>query len=552
VVDGLPIPLTILHLEHSDDSRSLRVVVANPASTRFFGVEPEGVAGRLLADLIEIEDDLADALADAARHGRVLELPQIRSEQFGGVLSLRAVPLPERRLGLMLEDVTARARRSSSLEHQATHDHLTGLPNRAMFNDRLATALERSGRDGGRTALLMVDLDQFKEVNDSLGHEVGDRLLIELARRLSRELRHFDTVARLGGDEFAVLLSDTADQSSSQGAALRLLELCREPFEIDGLQLQVGASIGIALAPLHAADARHLMRYADRAMYRAKENGGGIVVYAPDHDEDGLTRIDLLTDLRAAVSTDDVIVHYQPRVDLGTDEVLGVEALVRWAHPRRGLLSPHEFIELAEVSGEIDALTRTVTSRATAELATTGAALQLNVNLSARCLAIGTLHRWVRGLVDRRGIDPTSLCFELGEQDLAEDPELSLEGLHRLAEIGVRLSVDDFGTGGSSVAFLRQMPVDQLKIDRRLVAGILEDPTVVKSMVDLGHNLGLHVVAVGVESAAALELLRAMGCDSAQGYHLAPPMRLDQLVRHLGADPARVARAPAVEVIRRS
>jgi diguanylate cyclase (GGDEF)-like protein len=536
-VEGLPMPLTILRLDDESDAHSFRVVLGNPASAALLEVEPDELVGRRLVDLVDLGDRLLEALADAAREARMLELPNIRSERFRAVFAIRAVPLGDRCIGLMVEDVTARVKRSNSLEHQATHDHLTGLPNRAMFGDRLGRALDRSRRDGGGTALLMVDLNQFKEVNDSLGHDVGDELLIELARRLSNETRYFDTVARLGGDEFAVLIADTADEESALGAANRVLELCREPFVVDGLRLQVGASIGIALAPEHAHDPRSLTRCADRAMYRAKENGAGVVVYSPAQDESGFTRIGLLTDLRAAVTSEEVVVHYQPRIEVLTGRTVGVEALVRWSHPRRGLLSPSDFIELAEVSGEIDALTRTITTRATAELSRFGGGhpLPLNVNLSARSLGLPTLPSWVRSLLERRRLDPSALCFEINERQLIEHADRAAEGLHALAEMGVRLSIDDFGTGGSSVAFLRELPVHELKIDHRFVAGVEEDPTIVRSMIDLGHNLGLHVVAEGVESRGTLELLAELGCDSAQGFHLGRPMSLDELADHFRA-----------------
>jgi diguanylate cyclase (GGDEF)-like protein len=381
----------------------------------------------------------------------------------------------------------------------------------------------------------MVDLDRFKDVNDTLGHEYGDRLLVELARRLSMKLRNCDTIARLGGDEFAILVLDADDDGATMAVAERLVELCEEPFHIDQFRLQVGASVGAAVAPDDAEDAESLMRQADAAMYEAKESGGGIVAHSGMSKDAGGTRIELLADLKRAVETDELVLHYQPRFDLRALRPVGVEALVRWQHPHRGILGPSEFIELAEVSGTIAALTRTVTERATADMAALrpGAPYTVNVNLSARNLHDPLLVDWVIDLLRRSDYPPMSLCFELTEAQLAEDPSQSLEVLHRLRLLGVRLSVDDFGSGYSSVSYLRELPIDEVKIDASFMRGLSAgDSTLVRSVIDLGHNLGLHVVAEGVEDHTSLEALRALGCDSAQGFHLAQPMPFEDLQRY--------------------
>jgi diguanylate cyclase (GGDEF)-like protein len=542
-VESVPIALAILRLDEVGEPGSLRVVEGNPAAAALVGLDPDEVQDRHLRDLLPLSDMFAESLADVAIHDQILERPYLRIDPLGAVFALRAVPLQDRCIGLMLEDVTANANRSKSLQHQATHDHLTGLPNRAMFHDRLSRAFGRAAGDGRRTALLMIDLNQFKEVNDSLGHEVGDLLLVELAKRLARDLRYCDTIARLGGDEFAVLLTDTADHSAAQGAARRILELCEEPFEVEGgFKLQIGASIGISWAPEHASDPRTLLRHADRAMYRAKAGGGGVVEYSPLHDSEGATRISLLDDLRSAVGSEELVLHYQPKVDLRTGRTVAVEALVRWRHPRRGLLRPAEFLELAEVSGEIEALTRAVTERATSDLAAIDpdATLSLDINLSARGLRDPALPEWLASVLAATGIAPERVHFEVSERHLLEDPERSLEALRRLRTIGVRLTVDDFGTGGSSVMHLRELPVDEVKIDRKFIADLEGDTTVVRSVIGLCHELGLNVVAEGVETAGALESLREFGCDAAQGFHLARPMPIADLVEHL----ASTRRAP--------
>ena len=531
-IEGIPIALAILRLDDAEDASSLRVVVGNPAAAGLVGCPPEEAIGRRLVDLIPASESVLDRLADVVRLGIALERPSVTIGDDGVVHALRAMPLPDQCIGIALEDVTKRARMAESLRHQALHDHLTGLPNRAHLNQRMTAALDRAGGDGTRTGLLLMDLNQFKDVNDSLGHEYGDRLLIELARRLSRGMRNCDTIARLGGDEFAVLLTDVRDENAALGVADRLVELCVEPFTVGEFRLQVGASVGVAIAPDHAIDAEGLLRAADSAMYRAKESGGGIVAHSDSRDAQAVTKIDLLAELTEAVSSDELVVHYQPRLSLTTMETLGVEALVRWRHPQRGLLPPAAFLELAEVSGTIQMLTRVVTERATSELPTLELpeGFGVAVNLSSRNLSDPQLEPWVRDLVQRWQLAPSSLCFEMSERQLMEDPGQTLEVLHRLRHIGVRLAIDDFGTGYSSMSYLRELPVDEVKIDRRFVADLeAGDDTIARSVIDLGHNLGLHVVAEGVESAAALEHLRELGCDSAQGYHLGMPMPLPDL-----------------------
>ncbi|MHB1138333.1 MAG: putative bifunctional diguanylate cyclase/phosphodiesterase [Microthrixaceae bacterium] len=543
-IEGLPLALAILRLDDLDDPESLRVVTGNPSSARLAGREPSETIGRLLVDLLPDTRRLLPGLADVVRHGAPLQHPNLRVGPNDDLYSLQALPLPDQCIGVSLEDVTVRARAAASLRHQALHDHLTGLPNRARFNDRLATALathdDVAAAHGGdaehQTALVMIDLNQFKEVNDTLGHEYGDRLLVELSRRLSRHLRGCDTIARLGGDEFAILLTGPGAGHAADGVAQRVQELSSEPFRIDNYRLQVGASIGIAVFPDHADDAATLMRHADGAMYTAKAAGGGIVRYSSGHDLANSSKLELLAELRTAVQSDEMVVHYQPRLDLTSLQTLGVEALVRWRHPQRGLLAPGEFIELAEVSGTIAPLTRLVTERATSDLhhLGSGADLSVNINLSGRNLHDPMLVTWVTELLDRTGFPASSLCFELTETQLTADPAQALETLHRLHLLGVRLSVDDFGTGYSSLAYLRELPLDEVKIDPSFIADLEHgDTTLVRSVIQLGHNLGLHVVAEGVETPAALEELRRLGCDSAQGFHFAMPMSLPDLERFL-------------------
>ena len=531
-IEGIPIALVILRLDDLDDARSLRVIVGNPAAALLVGRPPEETIGRRLDELLPDSEAILDRLADVVRLNTSMERPAVTLGDTDVVHALRAMPLADQCVGIALEDVTKRARLAESLRHQALHDHLTGLPNRAQFNQRLAGALDRAAVTSASTGLLLLDLNQFKDVNDSLGHEYGDRLLVALARRLSRGMRDCDTIARLGGDEFAVLLTDVADESAAMRIAERLVDLCTEPFTVGEFRLQVGASVGLAMSPDHATDAETLLRHADSAMYRAKETGGGIVAHSDARDAGNVTRIDLLAELTEAVGSEDLIVHYQPRLALPSQMPLGVEALVRWRHPERGLLPPAAFLELAEVSGTIQMLTRVVTERAITEIEQLGlgAPLEVAVNLSSRNLSDPTLTTWVSELIERRGVTPSTLCFELTERQLIDDPGQTLEVLHELRRLGVRIAIDDFGTGFSSMQYLRDLPIDEVKIDRRFVTDLERgDDTMARSLVDLGHNLGLHVVAEGVESERALERLAELGCDSAQGYHLGVPTPLPEL-----------------------
>jgi diguanylate cyclase (GGDEF)-like protein/PAS domain S-box-containing protein len=554
-IEGIPIALVILRLDHPEDHRSLRVVAANPAAATLVGIPVEAALGSRIVDLLASADSFLQQLADVTRLGEPMERPFVTLRGVDGVYAVRAVPLPDQCIGVSLEDVTKRARLAESFRHQALHDPLTGLPNRSMLNARLARALgtedddppphapPRPAAPDASVALLVIDLDQFKEVNDALGHEYGDRLLVVLARRLAGRLRDCDTIARLGGDEFAVLLRSGGEAGAREVAA-RILEMIDQPLHVDDYRFQVAASIGIAVAPDHAQRPDELMRRADAAMYRAKASGGGVAVYAPGQEVSDVRRLELLADLRGAVQDDAFTVEYQPRLDLATMQPVGVEALVRWHHPRHGLLPPSEFIELAEVSGTIRLLTRHVTARALADVAGLDRIppLPTSVNLSVRNLYDPQLVEWVRATLADLEVPEGTLCFELTESHLMDDPSVAMEVLQQLRDVGVRLSVDDFGTGYSSLAYLRELPIDEVKIDRSFV-GDLErgDARIVRSVVDLGHNLGLHVVAEGVESATTLDRLRDIGCDSAQGFHIASPMSIEELATfldraHTGAD----------------
>jgi diguanylate cyclase (GGDEF)-like protein len=424
-------------------------------------------------------------------------------------------------------------------EHQALHDSLTDLPNRTLFHDRVRHALASAHRDHVPAAVMIMDLDRFKEVNDTLGHASGDELLKQVGVRLSESLRESDTVARLGGDEFGVLLPKVVDAEAAVAVARKLRTTLEEPFTIHGLALQMEASIGIALYPEHGDDVQSLLQRADVAMYVAKEHPAGCEVYTRERDDYSPDRLTLLTGLRRAIDRGELLLHYQPKADLRTGEILGVEALVRWQHPERGMIPPDEFIPAAQKTGVIGPLTMFVLDEALRQCRTwllQGVELCVAVNLSTRNLLDLHLPEAVAELLARWEVPAGLLELEITESTILADPVRAMQILSRLDEMGVRLSIDDFGTGYSSLAYLKRLPVDELKIDKSFILGMDEgenDEVIVRSTIDLGRNLGLRVVAEGVESPQAWSRLAQLGCNVAQGYFLSRPVPAEQLTQWL-------------------
>jgi diguanylate cyclase (GGDEF)-like protein len=426
-------------------------------------------------------------------------------------------------------------RRAAHSEHQALHDVLTGLPNRALFRDRVDRALSAARREGGRPVVMLLDLDRFKEINDSLGHHHGDELLRQVGPRIGGVLRSSDTVARLGGDEFAVLLPTAPDAEAGAEVGEKILRALSEPFYVEGVELQIEASLGIAAYPEHGEDVDTLIQRADVAMYVAKGTRSGHELYVRDRDErpDPLA---LVGDLRRAMDDGELAVVYQPKVDLATGAVDGVEALVRWEHPSRGLVLPASFVGHAEHTGLIRPLTIHVLEAALAQIGDwrrAGLDLKVAVNLSVRNLLDRGLPDDIAGLLRKWDVPATALELELTESTIMADPDRARAILHALHDLGVSLSIDDFGTGWSSLRNLRQLPVDEIKIDRSFVTGMAGDgnaATIVRSTIDLGRNLGLRVVAEGVEDDDVRMRLAALGCDLGQGYHFGRPMAGDALV----------------------
>ena len=433
----------------------------------------------------------------------------------------------ERRFVGILRDISEELVQRDALEYRALHDVLTGLPNRTLLNDRLRQAILTAQRERKSIALLVMDMNGFKEVNDTLGHDVGDQLLQQVALRLESLLRRSDTMARLGGDEFAVL---PAGETGSEGGAMtarKILAALERPFAIVDRSIQASASIGIAVYPEHGQDALTLLRHADVAMYVAKRAGRGYAVYAPRQADHDAARLELTAELRHAIGHDELVLHFQPKIDLRIGKTIGVEALVRWRHPKRGLVPPDQFIPAAEENELMRPLTRWVLDRALRQCRLwleSGLDVGVAVNLSGRDLLDADLPTMTRELLDTWRVDPGKLNVDLTESSILPTP--AIETLKHLGAIGIDLALDHFGTAFSSPAHIKRLPFREVKIDRSFIARMSgeEGISVVRPMIDLGHTMGLKVVATGVEDQGTLDRLRAIGCDSAQGFYLCAPI----------------------------
>jgi diguanylate cyclase len=424
--------------------------------------------------------------------------------------------------------------REGEIRRLAFQDALTDLPNREQFRHDLRAAITRCAADGRPCSVLMLDMDRFKHVNDVLGHRFGDRLLRAVAERLRQNaLNPQDILARLGGDEFAILLPDT-DADNALPVAQRILSAFERPITLDDHTVDLGAGIGVACAPVHGTDADMLLSRAELAMYAAKQQQSGTVIYHPGLDSTSEESLTMLSDLRHAVDNHQMRLFVQPKIDLHTGAVLGGEALVRWAHPTRGMVPPMKFIPFAEQTGFIRVLTLWMIEQVAAlseQLRHQNLRLKLAVNLSTRDLMDQDLPIKLDRVLQRHQIDPKLIILEITESAIMDDPQRALNTLNRLHGLGVKLSIDDFGTGYSSLAYLKQLPVDELKIDKSFVMNMqsdLQDAKIVRSTIDLAHNLGLSVVAEGVETIKSWKLLEALSCDEAQGYYIAKPMPAEQ------------------------
>jgi diguanylate cyclase (GGDEF)-like protein/PAS domain S-box-containing protein len=544
-------------VEASPDSITLvdlsgRILRANHQAAVLFGFElPEQMVGLSAFEMIA-PDERRQAIEDmqqALQAGSIrnLEYTLIRKDgsafnaEVTGSMLLDDKNAP-RAIVSVARDISERKRAQHVLEYQALHDPLTGLPNRTLLFDRLAQAIRRADRDRTSVALLLIDLDRFKEINDTFGHHFGDALLRELGPRFEDVLRKSDTVvrlangkstevavARLGGDEFAVLLP-TTPQAGAILAAGRILKVFERPFSIEGQNLDVGASIGIALYPEHGSDAEILLKHADVAMYDAKRARCGHSVYDSEKDPYTRSRIRLIGDLRRAIDDDSLELYYQPKADLVSGRIVGVEALVRWWHPVEGFIPPMQIVELAEHTGLIKPLSFWVLGTAIRQCRRwrdAGLDLPVAVNLSARSLHDQQLVEMIAGLLRDANLSPSFLGIEITESAVMVDPERSLEIISRLHDTGISISIDDFGTGYSSLAYLKHLPVTHVKIDRSFVLNMLEDQNdnrIVRATISLAHDLGLTTIAEGIETEAVWERLCDLECDFAQGYYVSPPL----------------------------
>ena len=528
------------------DAKTQRIVLWNQAATNIFGYSTSEALGLSLEALVpdDLKDQFRSSMARYNRTGggpyidspRPLELPALKKE-----LSLSPIELVDKTdddahfVLAIVRDITERKALERQLAYQAVHDPLTNLPNRTLFMDRLQHALAEANQLEGRVAVLFVDLDNFKFVNDSLGHQVGDRLLVAVAERLSACVRPGDTVARFSGDEFAFLLENVVDKGGVVSLAERIMQGLQAPFTLDEYEMFVTTSIGIVLSAQDQKNlpSEDLLRNADVALYEAKQKGRDrYAFYDASMHSRAQARLRLENELRRAIKERQFEVYYQPELLLETGEIFGVEALVRWEHPERGLVPPGEFIPLAEETGLILPLGRWVLERACHQAREWRqqyplVPLKMSVNLSVREAQNPFVAREVSRLLQETGFDGHSLTLEVTESVLMEDMESIIGILEELKALGVELAIDDFGIGYASLNYLKHLPADYLKTDCSFVEGLKKnskDVAILEATINLAHNLGLKVIAEGVETEEQLRYLKRLGCDLAQGYYFAEPL----------------------------
>ncbi|HYV19695.1 MAG TPA: EAL domain-containing protein [Verrucomicrobiae bacterium] len=510
------------------------IVSFNQAARSLFGYEPREILGREAGRIIAgpCQDEFADYLAAGwERSGRAAVSSAGPRELWGRRKDGSTFPLEIRASRMLLDgapylvavlrDISERKAQTEALEYRTLHDALTRLPNRTLLNDRLRQAILTGSRQGKTAALLIMDVDGFKEVNDSHGHHMGDCLLLQISQRLEGLLRSSDTVARLGGDEFAILPGLGMGGEDGARTAQKVLRVLEQPFTIDDRVLRVSASIGIALFPEHGRDASSLMRRADEAMYVAKRARSGYAFYVPRQDSAIPEQRVQRGELAHAIEHDELVLHFQPTIDLQIGRAIGVEALVRWQHPERGLLPPGSFIPVAEEAGLTMPLTRWVLNSALQQARAwmkAGLEIDVAVNLSAGSLLDSDLPAMTRDLLKVWRFDPGRLQADLPESSVLAAP--AVETATRLGAMGIGLTIDDFGAGAASLQHLAGLPVREVKIDGALAA----HDTTIRPIVDLGHMMGLRMAAKRVEDQQTLDRLRGLGCDSAQGFHLCPPL----------------------------
>jgi diguanylate cyclase (GGDEF)-like protein len=558
-------PSAVVRLRYQQAGVDLRIALSQV--DRFGGPADQAIVGRVLklhgpylvatsrmfdavdrgdeAEVLRIDNEDADPKFDVIEQAVNLAADERHAQALGAMEALRDRDIFNARavpavlavgliLALLFSSVLRRTlealkRHGEQAMHDALHDALTALPNRTLLADRFEHALRADQREGSATGLLLIDLDRFKEVNDTLGHHSGDGLLVEIGKRLSNALREVDTIARLGGDEFAVLLPKIDGVEGALLVARRLRTALIQPFVLEGIEVAIDASIGVVVSRLHGDDPVTLLQRADVAMYAAKLQGQGVLAYDPDADLHTPERLQLLGQLRMGIERNELFLEYQPKLSLSTGRVTGVEALVRWQHPIRGLVRPDLFIPFAEHTALIGPLTKHVLDLALAQTRAwmdMGHRIPVAVNISARNLLDEQIVDQVRDLLARHRLPADMLALEVTESAIMLEPKKARCILSQLHGLGVRLSIDDFGAGYTSLGQLKDLPVSELKVDKSFVLTMHTDRSnaiIVHSVVALGHSLGLSVVAEGVETADALETLTGYQCDVAQGYHLCRP-----------------------------
>ncbi len=524
-----------------------RIAFVNEAFSRITGWSRQQALAQT-SEILRFEDDesaLFDEFLKSLFEGKAFQAEGLTRRRGGAqfTVELSAVPVrgDDQHVShwiLFVRDGSDRRIDTLALERRAQYDSLTQLPNRVLLFDRLEQAVLVRDRTEAVVALLMMDLDRFKAVNDSFGHHAGDLLLRQVAHRLGRVARRSDTIARLGGDEFAILLPEISGARAAEELAHRILQIFETPFLLAEQSLTISGSIGIAVCPDHGQDASSLLRCADIAMYRAKQNHAGFQFYSPDHEQNTARRLALETDLRQAISGGELILHYQPMINLVSRKVTHVEALVRWLHPHEGLLPPDSFLPLAENAGLMRSLTVRVFQDALTQLEQWGdTGIQLTLNLSPSSLQDESMPETIAEILEQRGIDPSRLQIEITENAIMSDPGKAMVILSLLRTLGVSISLDDFGTGYSSLANLRDVPFDEIKIDRSFVTEMNAregDSAIVHATIDLAHKLGRRVVAEGVEDERTLRTLTSLGCDAAQGFFISRPLPPEQFNEWLG------------------
>jgi diguanylate cyclase (GGDEF)-like protein/PAS domain S-box-containing protein len=551
LVEQIP---AIVYQDKTDESWS--TVYVSPQITTLLGVLPEEWTGESKLWLEMLHPDDRDRAIEEVDRGiesgepytveyrMVARDGRVKWFQDTAVMLRDTDGNPAYTHGVML-DITERREAEERLTYLAYHDSLTGMPNRAMFDELLELSLARARRADRGVAVLALDVDNFKLINDSLGHEVGDHLITQIAARLQEATRDTDLVARPGGDEFLMLLADLEQTSpvvdengaaiSAQAVAHRVLESFEAPFEVDGTELYVTASIGISVFPLDAADATSLLRNADSAVYLAKANGPGGYVLNHLENDGALSKLSLSTRLRKAVEQKDWALHYQPLINLFSGEMFGVEALIRWPDPAGGLVPPGDFIPLAEEMGLIEAIGAWVVEeicRQDAQWRDEGLELEIGFNLSPRQLWQPDPVRRIADQIEDSGVDPQRITVEITESTAMNDPDRTLEVLHGFKDHGLKLAIDDFGTGYSSLSRLRYMPVDVLKIDRTFVRDVNADKqsaSMVSAIIALANNLSMEPLAEGIETEEEWRFLAARGCSSGQGFLFSKPVPADEI-----------------------